>query len=408
MTTGPSAEIRWLKNPRAHQPAPRGIDTSSFSMAMAIGVRRFHQGIPGYSPTPLIRADRTAAALRLGRIDVKDESHRFGLNAFKILGASHAVCRAMAETAGISGRLPDFSEFSGQAVRKRLSEATCITATDGNHGRAVAWAARQIGCRCVVHMPAGSSPARLAAIRREGAQADTIDGNYDDAVALSAREASENHWHLVQDTAWEGYRTVPTWIMQGYLTLFDEAFEQLGGVLPTHVILQCGVGSFAAAGQAYLVERFGPDRPRVIVVEPNAADCFFRSMAAGDGRPHTVTGRMDTIMAGLACGTPSLLAWAILKEYADCFVACADTVTRRGMRLLAAEGVVSGESGAVGMGLLAAAGTGPQNAELAAALRLDAHSRVLLISTEGDTDPDHYREIVGEPADSIRRRRIDG
>ena len=339
-----------------------------------------------------------AARLGVAGIWVKDESRRAGLNAFKVLGASYALSWVMAQQAGLSGPL-SFSRLQDPALRRQAAKKTCITATDGNHGRAVAWAAQQLGCRCVVLMPTGSSAVRLENIRRLGADASIIDGNYDDAVALAEHKARQNDWLLIQDTARPGYEDIPLRVMQGYTTLFDEALEQLGADAPTHVFVQCGVGSYAAAGQAYLNERFGQQRPTLVVVEPTEAACFHLSIQGGGRRPRKVAGEMNTIMAGLACGEPNPLAWEILRDYADLFVACSDDVSRRGMRVLGnpLEGdgrVVSGESGAVTLGLVYEILTRPELNPLKQAARLTSESRILLFSTEGDTDPDIYREMV--------------
>ncbi len=238
-----------------------------------------------------------------------------------------------------------------------IQDLTCITATDGNHGRAVAWAARQLGCRAVVYMPKGSAGVRLESIRSLGAEAEIIDGNYDDAVRLAADRARENGWLLLQDTAGPDYEDIPIRIMQGYLTLFEEAFEQMGGVMPSHVFIQCGVGSLAGSLQAYLVEKFGPQRPLLTIVEPTKAACYYQSIIAGDGQPRKVEGDLDTIMAGLACGEPNKISWNIIRDFADGFVACPDGVTIRGMRVLGNplkgdDRVISGESGAVTLGLV--------------------------------------------------------
>jgi diaminopropionate ammonia-lyase len=204
---------------------------------------------------------------------------------------------------------------------------------------------------------------------------------------------------LVQDSAWEGYEEIPTRIVQGYLTIMHEAFEQLGGKIPTHVLVQCGVGSLASAVQAYLVEVFGMRRPRFIVVESERASCFYESISINDGDPHKISGDLNTIMAGLACGEPGLLAWRILHSCADVFVTCSDSVAIKGMRILANplvgdDKVVSGESGAVTTGLLACLVGDARYRETAQAFKITQESKILLISTEGDTDPDMYQKIV--------------
>jgi len=332
-------------------------------------------------------------------IRVKDESYRCGLNAFKVLGASFALCSHLTRKLNLDPAKADFNLLSSGKYKELTPDLTCITATDGNHGRAVAWAARQLGCRAVVYMPKGTTSARLDSIRDLGAEAGIIDGNYDDAVQLAAERARENNWLLLQDTVGPGHEDIPIRVMQGYLTMFEEAFEQIGGTLPTHVFIQCGVGSLAGSLQAYLVEKFGDQRPLLTIVEPTRAACYYQSIIAGDGNPHTVQGDLNTIMAGLACGEPNILSWRILRDFADCFVACPDEVTAQGMRVLGNplqgdDRVISGESGAVTLGLLVRILRLPELMPLKQALNITPQSIILLFSTEGDTDPAMYRKIV--------------
>jgi diaminopropionate ammonia-lyase len=373
--------------------------TAPFSQSQAKSVRKFHRSFPQYQPTPLVRLTNLAHRLSVSDIYVKDESKRFGLKAFKVLGATHAVAHVIAERIGVHENSLSFGLFESDSIQRELSRITLVTATDGNHGRAVAWAAQILGCRAVIYMPKGSALPRIEAIREHGAAVQVIDGNYDDAVHIAAERAREHHWILVQDTAWEGYEDLPLRIIQGYLTIMDEALEQLDAEVPTHVFVQCGVGSLAAAMQAYLVELFGANRPKFIVVEPLEAACFYESMAANDGHPHKVGGDLNTIMAGLACGEPNILAWRILQSCADGFIACDDSVALSGMRILGNplpgdEKVVSGESGAVTAGLLAEMLGSSTYSGIKDALELNQASRVLLISTEGDTDPDIYKRAM--------------
>jgi len=393
-----SYDIAWIPNIGARKGPAVKAPTSAFDAAAVAAVRAFHRGLPGWRPTPLVALERLSARLGVAGIWVKDESRRAGLNAFKVLGASYALCWAVARQIGLSGELT-FSHLNRPEVRERSAGLTCVSATDGNHGRAVAWAAQRLGCRCVVYMPKGSSPIRLEAVRAHGAEASIIDGNYDDAVALAERQARVNGWLLIQDTARPGFQDVPLRVMQGYTTMFDEAFEQLGDTLPTHVVVQCGVGSYAAAGMAYLLERFGRQRPQFVVVEPTEAACYYESVRRGEGRAHRVIGEMKTNMAGLACGEPNPMAWEILRDHADLFAVCSDDVCRRGMRVLGNplvgdDRVISGESGAVTLGLLYEMMTRRELSPLRKAAGIRPDSRVLLFSTEGDTDPEIYREIV--------------
>jgi len=358
----------------------------------------FHATLPGYAPTPLVKLDSLAKRMGVGAIYLKDESKRFGLNAFKALGGSWAIADYLKVRLGIEGEVT-FGTL--RAALEGREPITFITATDGNHGRGVAWTARVLGQKAVVYMPKGSAAERLENIRVQGAQAMITEYNYDDTVRMAARDGEKNGWVLVQDTAWPGYETIPTRIVQGYGTLALEIVEQLrswGDGAPTHLFLQAGVGSFAGAVLGCMVETYSKDYPITTIMEPDKADCVYRSAAADDGKLHFVTGDMDTIMAGLACGEPCTVVWPVLNSYADAFVSCEDETAADGMRLLGKPTgedpvVVSGESGAVGVGLLARIMSGQQE-ELRKALKLDENSRVLLISTEGDTDQENYRNIV--------------
>jgi diaminopropionate ammonia-lyase len=391
--------IHWYLNSTARKKGPQKPDTSYFSSSVTRRVKKFHQTLPGYKPTPLARLDTLANHSGIKSIRVKDESYRCGLNAFKVLGASYALSSYLFQRLKLDPATATFRLLKSGEFKNQINELTCITATDGNHGRAVAWTTRELGCRAIVYMPKGTTTARLESIRVLGADASIIDGNYDDAVQLAAEHAAHNRWLLLQDTVGPGNEEIPIRVMQGYLTLFDEAFDQLDAKLPTHVFIQCGVGSLAGSLQAYLVEKFGRQRPLLTIVEPTKAACYYQSMIAEDGQPHKVEGDLDTIMAGLACGEPNVLSWPILKNYADAFVACPDEISARGMRMLGNplqgdDRVISGESGAVTLGLFARIMEQPELAPLKEALNFQPSSRVLFFSTEGDTDPVMYRKIV--------------
>lgn len=370
-------------------------DTTFLSREQIQAVTAFHKTLPGYAPTPLVKLDGFAKRMGVGAVFLKDESKRFGLNAFKALGGSWAIADYLKETLNLDEEVTFDSLRTALAGREPI---TFITATDGNHGRGVAWTARVLGQKAVVYMPKGSAAERLENIRAQGAQAMITEYNYDDTVRMAARDAEANGWVLVQDTAWPEYETIPTRIVQGYGTLAMEIVEQLGEERPTHLFLQAGVGSFAGAVLGCMVEAYGKDYPITTIMEPDKADCVYRSAAADDGKLHFVTGDMDTMMAGLACGEPCTVVWPVLNSYADAFVSCDDENAAQGMRLLGQPlgsdpVVVSGESGAVGAGLLERIMSGRYE-ELRKALKLDGNSRVLLISTEGDTDRENYRKIV--------------
>ncbi|MBO4839048.1 MAG: diaminopropionate ammonia-lyase [Lachnospiraceae bacterium] len=367
--------------------------SSSWGEAAAGAALAFHRALPAYAETALVPLSALARSLDLGGIYVKDESTRFGLNAFKGLGGSFAI-HTILEKTGPKGGCPQ------TAISPALPEF--VTATDGNHGKGVAWAAALFGSKAHVYMPRGSAEARRQAILDAGAaEAVITDLNYDGAVALADRQAKEHGWILVQDTSWDGYEEIPARIVQGYLTLAAEAAAVLDaqGTPPTHVFLQAGVGAMAGGVAAYLRQHYGPSL-KVVTVEPEEAACLFTSWQAGDGLPHTVGGHPQTIMAGLNCGTPCGVTWPVLRDQCFGMAAVSDDLTRAGMRRYAHplgddRPVVSGESGAVTLGFLMAAASDPV---LRRALGLDASSRILLISTEGDTDPEMYRRIVDGPS----------
>lgn len=398
-------KVLWVTNAQSKR-------ESLSSLALFAGeeverVRRFHQSFPEYEPTPLRHLAHLSKSLGVGGVHVKDESYRFGLNAFKVLGGSYAIGRYIAKRLGVPIEQLPYESLISQEVREKLGELTFASATDGNHGRGVAWTARQLGQKSVIYMPKGSSPIRLENIRSAGAESSITEFNYDDAVRFTLQQANRYGWVVVQDTAWEGYVEVPTWIMQGYTTLIAESLEQLfaqGIEKPTHVFVQGGVGAYAGAVQAFLTAKFGGEAaPMVVVVEPNKADCLYRSALAGDGQPRVVTGEMNTIMAGLACGEPNPMAWEILWKYSDLFISCPDYVAADGMRILGNPlgddaRVVSGESGAVTAGMLRAIMEDESLSAIREALGLDHTSQVLLINTEGDTDPQGYRRIVWDGA----------
>lgn len=365
--------------------------------------RTFHESFPQYTTTPLAKLEQMAAYLGLGSIYVKDESYRFGLNAFKVLGGSFAMARYIAGQTGKDVSELPYSVLTSDALRQEFGQATFFTATDGNHGRGVAWAANKLGQKAVVYMPKGSTRTRLENIRRENATATIEECNYDECVRMAAAAAAETpNGVVVQDTAWDGYEEIPAWIMQGYGTMAMEADEQLAGYgcsRPSHVFVQAGVGSLAGAVQGYFANRFPENPPKVVVVEAEAAACLYKGAKKGDGSIQIVDGDMPTIMAGLACGEPNTISWDILTNHVDTFVAAPDWVAAKGMRMLSAPlkgdpQVVSGESGAAPFGVLACIMLMEDYKELQEHLGLDENSKVLLFSTEGDTDPERYKNIV--------------
>jgi len=367
-------------------------------------VMAFHKSVDGYAITPLHCLSKLAEHLGIKNLYVKDESYRFGLNAFKSLGATWALARILGEKLGqpVSGL--DFSYFKQPSIKERIKELVFVTATDGNHGRGLAWAAGQLGCRAVVFMPAGTVQIRVENIQKEGARVYVTDKNYDDTVRLAAAAAKENGWTIVQDTAWEGYEKIPGWIVQGYTTMAAESLEQIikqGDAPPTHMFVQAGVGSMAAAVLGYYASKLNRACPLTYIMESDQADCMYQSAIIDDGIPRAVGGELHTIMAGLACGEPNPFAWQILREFSHGFISCSDGVAVRGMQLLANPRgdcpIVSGESGAVGPGLVHCLMTDPKFSDLKEKMRLNRDSSVLCFSTEGDTDPENYQKIIHGP-----------
>lgn len=386
-----------------HRRAPLSGEAVHFTGEAAAQVRRFHETVPGYCVTPLVSLSALARELNVAGIHVKDESYRFGLNAFKGLGGSYSAGMYLASRLGISAGELSFEAVTAPAARDALGEITFVTATDGNHGRGVAWIAGELGQKSVVYMPRGSAAERLANIRALGADASITEFYYDDTVRYAKAQAEKNGWVLVQDTAWDGYREIPTRIMQGYTTMALEAVEQLGETVPTHVFLQAGVGSMAGALAAFFHSYYGDKAPKIVLVEADKADCFYETAKAADGRLHCVGGPLDTIMAGLACGEPCSIAWELLDSCCDCYVSMSDDCAARGMRILANplpgdSRVVSGESGAAGFACAADILRQPSLAGLRGELGLDENAVILCFSTEGATDKENYRRIVWDGA----------
>ena len=366
-------------------------------------IRRFHRQLPGYRMSPLKGLSNLASRLGVGGIWVKDESARLDLQSFKVLGGSYAIYKLIQKRLGQEDQELSFTNLTNGTIRKKLGDITFAAATDGNHGRGVAWSASQMGFKSVIYVHKLTSQGRIQAIEQSGARVVVVDGNYDDAVRQVDQDAQRNGWEVVSDTSWEGYEDIPKWVMQGYTTMFSEAQEQLaaqGLSQPTHILVQAGVGSLAAATIGFYHNLFG-DSIQSCVIEPTKAACLYRSALEEDGMPHTVEGDLDTIMAGLACGEPNPIAWEILKDRADYFAICPDYVAAMGMRVYGVplQGdpvVISGESGAVTLGALMYIMQHATGREFREQLGLGTESQVLLINTEGNTSPDDFRYVVWE------------
>jgi diaminopropionate ammonia-lyase len=347
---------------------------------------------PGYAVTPLHDLPDVAAAAGVASVVFKDEGGRFGLGSFKALGGAYAVLRLL--VAELARRAVALSASSAELLSGRYAEATrditVTCATDGNHGRSVAWGAQRFGARCVIFVHAGVSRNRRDAIAAYGAETREVPGHYDDSVREAAAVAEREGWLVVSDTSWPGYTEVPRDVMQGYRLMAQEALAALPAP-PTHVFVQGGVGGVAAA-VAVQLRAGGAGAAKLVVVEPDRAACLLESARAG--APTPAEGDLDTLMAGLACGEPSLLAWQELERSGFAFMAVPDAAAVDAMRLLARRDppVVAGESAVAGLaGLLLGAG----DAGARATLGLDAGSRVLLFGTEGATDAALYAELVG-------------
>lgn len=359
---------------------------------------------PGYTPAPLVRLDGRARTLGLQAIHYKDERGRFGLKSFKALGGAYAVANVLRKrvmqqlrVAGVTSRQLVAGEFASVA-----RETTVTCATDGNHGRSVAWGAQLFGCRCVIFVHEHVSQGRRDAIARYGAEVRAVAGNYDDAVKHVATTAAANGWTVVSDTSYPGYRDIPLDVMHGYGVMAAEITQQLpGGKPPTHVFAQAGVGALAAAICAHFWLHWRERRPSFVVVEPTQADCVYQSLATG--KPVVVGGSLETVMAGLACGEVSELAWEILHGGANSAIAIDDAHALEAVRVLANPTagdppIVAGETGGTGLAALLAARDYPA---IRQTLGLDRTSRVLLLGSEGDTDPAIYRTVVGRTADEV-------
>ena len=364
------------------------------------GFRRAREEITawsGYAPTPLVSLPDVAQAARVAAVYWKDESGRFGLGRFKALGGAYAVLRLLvAELARRGGaNAATAVELEEGKYKEATSGITVTCATDGNHGRSLAWGAQRFGCRCVVFVHEGVSEGRREAIARYGAEIRVVPGTYDHAVREARRVAEREGWFVVSDTSYAGYTEVPRDVMQGYRVMVAEAVAQLA-TPPSHTFVQCGVGGLAAAASAQLRASYpSAATPRLVVAEPDAAACLLASAEAGEMA--SVEGELDTVMAGLACGEPSLLAWQELERGAFAFIAVPDAAAVDGMRLLARREprIVAGESAVAGLAALLLAARDPFGR---AALELGEGSQVLLFGTEGATDPALYRRLVGEGA----------
>ncbi|MHA7880590.1 MAG: diaminopropionate ammonia-lyase [Saccharospirillum sp.] len=385
-----------IRNPKSQRTRPYNeAQNAIISLEAAHAVREDIRAWPGYDVTPLHRLASLERQLPLARLWYKDESQRFGLKSFKALGGAYAVGRQLQKVVQAkTGREPNLSDLLQGDYHELLADEVVTCATDGNHGRSVAWGARLFGCHCIIYVHRDVSGGRQAAIEALGAQVVRIDGNYDESVRQADTDARLYERILVSDTSYPGYTDIPKDVALGYTVMVAEIVEQLNGEIPTHVIIQGGVGGFASAVCGYFWALWGEQRPRFSVVEPEQANCLQRSAQAG--QRVAVAGALHTLMAGLACGEVSVLAWEILETGVDDFLTLSEDAVPATMQWLARgceddPPIEAGESAVPGLAAAILASQTPQWAE---ALALDASSRVLVIGTEGATDPELYHRLI--------------
>lgn len=377
---------------------PQGSVSEDFNVKHAELTKKFHETMTGYEETPLIRLDKLSQFLNVKGIFIKDEAPRFGLNSFKGLGGSYCLFRKLSEKLGAAD-LKTFEELR-RLVRDSHSDLTVISATDGNHGRGLAWMCSLLGLRCVILLPGGSSEERFENIRKLGADVSRTDVNYDKTVEEALRLSKENGWLMVQDTALEGMEDVAVLIMQGYLTMAFEAAAQLGQDKPTHIFLQAGVGSMAGSLCAFFSSLYVDNPPAITIVEPKSADCVYETARINDGDLHTATGDLETIMAGLSCGVPCSVGWNQIKATASHFLRIEESVAATGVRVLSSplEGdkrVLAGESGASAFGAAFELLSGKKEyANICEQMGLNEESKILFFNTEGITDRRSFLQIV--------------
>lgn len=382
-------------------PLEGSSDSPIFGEEAVSTVRAFHRKIKGYKATPLVNLAGMANRIKVDSIHVKDESYRFGLGSFKVVGGLYGLYRVVLEKLGIEDATGGFDDLKQPKFREQLDRINILSATDGNHGRGLAWAGQQLGLNVTIYMPKGTASNRVMAIEKLGATVHVTDKNYDETLDIVIARAEEDESQLlVQDQAWPGYEKIPNWISQGYITMADEALTQLaysGSDIPTHVFLQAGAGTMAFGVAGYLSDTLGKNCPKIFLMEAKNANCYFQSIIAG--KAVQVEGDLETIMAGLSVGEVNSEAYRKMPPILSGYLSCDDTMSRYGTRLLAAPQdsdtkVVSGESGSVGMGVLNHIMLSENAVELKERLGLDDKSRILLFSTEGDTDPVLYEQIL--------------
>jgi len=365
----------------------------------ATEVKLFHETIPKYNTTPLQILKTKAKELGLAALLVKDESKRMELKAFKVMGASFAIGKLLQRKFKI--KKLDFETIKAKAENKN-DKIIFAAATDGNHGKGVAFTANQLGLKSIIYVPEVTVEARIRAIKEVGGKVKVIRGTYDDAVKKIVEDAKPNGWQIISDTSWPGYEEIPNWVMQGYFSIFKEIDQQIieaGVKPPSHIFVQGGVGTLAASRISYYRSRHAKQEIKIVIVEPYGAACLFRSGEIADGNPYSYQGELKSIMAGLTCAVPNPLAWEIIKSGAIFFIKCNDKIAELGMReyyypLTGDAQIISGESGAVTMGVINQLMKNKTYNKIRYPMLLNSKSRVLLINTEGDTDPDNFTKVI--------------
>ena len=388
-----SAQLSHVANPasRSGDPYPETLHSIASLEHAARAFADISQW-PGYAATPLHRLEAVAAEMGVAEVYYKDESERFGLKSFKALGGAYAVARQLqARILEHTGEQAGIDDLLQGQYHDLVKDIVISCATDGNHGRSVAWGCQMFGCSCIIYIHRDVSVGRQQAMEALGAEVIRITGNYDESIRQADRDAAAHGRIIVSDTSYPGYVDIPKDVAIGYSVMLAEAVEQMQGDIPTHVFIQAGVGGLAAAVCAYFWELWGAERPRFITVEPEQANCL--QVSAQSGKRATVDGDLDTLMAGLACGEVSLLAWDILKPGVDDFMTVSEDAVAPFMQMLV-RGNPSIEAGESAVAGLAAAWLARSDQALAQQLGLDASSRVFVIGTEGATDPELYQQLI--------------
>lgn len=370
------------------------------SLESAKKARQFVKTHPDYQPTPLVSLEELSKLFGVKKIYVKDESKRMGLNAFKGVGVLYAVSELIAKKFDLDIDKISFKDFLEPRLNEEIRKLTLAAATDGNHGKGLAWVAKKLGCKCHIYMPKNTSKFRVEAIEDLGAKVMVTDLNYDHTLRLVIEEANKKGWLHIQDQAWDGYTEIANAISRGYTIIGDEILDQMkkdATLRPTHIILQAGAGTFAFGIFGYFTNIFFDNKPYMVVAESKNAACFYKSIE--EGKFTRVSGDLETLMAGLSVGEPNIVAWENLQTIVEGYASCSDEITARGMRILSSplkddKRIISGESGALGLGLASMICQSLEYKKIKELMKINEESVLLFINTEGDTDPESYKRIV--------------